>query len=55
MFLAEVVAVHVDDAYMDDKGGFHLADARPIVYSHGEYYDLGRKLGKFGYSIQKKS
>lgn len=55
LFLAEVVAVHVDDAYMDEKGGFHLADAKPIVYSHSEYYDLGRKLGKFGYSVQKKS
>lgn len=55
MFLAEVVAVHVDDTYMDEKGGFHLADANPIVYSHGEYYDLGKKLGKFGYSIKKRS
>lgn len=55
MFLAEVVAVHVDDQYMDAKGSFHLADADPIVYNHGEYYDLGSKLGKFGYSVQKKS
>ncbi|MBO5032124.1 MAG: flavin reductase family protein [Lachnospiraceae bacterium] len=55
MFLAEVAAVHVDDRFMDEKGGFHLADAEPIVYSHGEYYDLGSKLGKFGYSVQKKS
>ena len=55
MFLAEVVAVHVEDTYMDEHGSFHLADAKPIVYSHGEYYDLGSKLGKFGYSVQKKS
>ncbi|MDE5697862.1 MAG: flavin reductase family protein [Lachnospiraceae bacterium] len=54
LFTAEVVAVHVDDQYMDGKGSFHLEDARPIVYSHGEYYDLGKKLGKFGYSVQKK-
>lgn len=54
MFLAEVVAVHVDDTYMDQNKKFHLSDAKPIVYSHGEYYSLGRKLGSFGYSIKKK-
>ena len=55
MFIAEVVAVHVDDRYMDERGSFHLEKAEPIVYNHGEYYDLGEKLGKFGYSVQKKS
>lgn len=55
LFIARVVAVQVNDAYMDESGGFHLADAHPIVYSHGEYFDLGDKLGKFGYSIQKKT
>lgn len=53
MFLASVVAVRVDNRYMDQNGSFHLEKAQPIVYSHGEYYDLGAKLGKFGYSIQK--
>lgn len=53
LFTAEVVAVHVDDRYMDKKGGFHLENAKPIVYSHGEYYGLGEKFGKFGYSVQK--
>lgn len=55
LFTAEVVAVHVDDRYMDGKGTFCLADADPIVYSHGEYYVLGEKLGRFGYSVRKKS
>lgn len=54
MFMAEVVAVQVNDKYMDEKNSFHLSNANPIVYSHGEYYLLGEKLGKFGYSIQKK-
>ena len=53
MFVAEVVAVQVDDAYMDDKKSFHLSQAKPIVYSHGEYYLLGEKLGTFGYSVRK--
>lgn len=55
MFISEVVAVQVDDAYMDEKNSFHLSQAKPIVYSHGEYYLLGEKLGKFGYSVQKKN
>ena len=54
MFLADVVAVHCDDAYMDEKGTFHLEKADPLVYSHGQYYATGEYLGKFGYSIQKK-
>lgn len=53
LFLASVVAVRVDNRYMDQNGSFYLEKAQPIVYSHGEYYDLGAKLGKFGYSIQK--
>lgn len=54
MFLAEVLAVHVDDRYMDENGKFDLSLARPIVYSHGEYLATGRKLGTFGYSVRKK-
>lgn len=54
IFLADVVAVHAGAQYMDENGRFDLSLARPIVYSHGEYYNLGKKLGKFGYSIQKK-
>lgn len=54
VFTAEVLGVHVDKEYMDEKGKFDLGLTRPIVYSHGEYYGLGKKLGKFGYSIQKK-
>ena len=53
MFGAEVVAVQVDDAYLDEKKSFHLSQAKPIVYSHGEYYLLGEKLGTFGYSVRK--
>lgn len=53
MFMAEVVAVHVDDKYMDEKGAFHLEDAKPLVYCHGRYYGMADELGKFGYSIKK--
>ncbi|MBQ1173234.1 MAG: flavin reductase family protein [Lachnospiraceae bacterium] len=55
MFLAVVEAVSVDDAYMDENDTFHLSTAKPIVYSHGEYYSLKQVLGTFGYSVRKKS
>ena len=54
MFLAEVVAVHVDDTYMDEKNKFHLEYAKPIVYSHGTYFKMGEEVGTFGYSVKKK-
>ena len=54
MFIAKVVGVHVDKQYMDAKGKFNLNEADMIVYSHGEYYDLDKALGTFGYSIRKK-
>ena len=55
MFMAEVVAVHADKKYMDEKGKFDLSKADPIIYSHGEYYSMGEKLGTFGYSVKKNS
>lgn len=54
MFIAEVVNVAINDEYMDEKGAFHLNDTDLVAYSHGEYFNLGEKLGKFGYSVQKK-
>jgi flavin reductase (DIM6/NTAB) family NADH-FMN oxidoreductase RutF len=54
MFLADVVNVNVDDAYMDENGSFQLHKANPLVYSHGTYYKTGQKLGTFGYSVKKR-
>jgi len=54
MFLAEVVAVHVDERYMDETGRFRLNDAKPLVYSHGRYLSTGDEIGFFGYSVQRK-
>lgn len=54
MFLADVVAVNVDEQWMNENGKFELNRARPIVYSHGEYHGLSRLLGTFGYSIRKE-
>lgn len=54
MFLAEVLAVHADEEYMDENNRFDLNRARPLVYSHGEYLGTGKKLGTFGYSVKKR-
>ena len=54
MFIAKVVAVQVDEAYMNETGKFCLNETGLIAYSHGEYRSLGESLGTFGYSIKKK-
>lgn len=55
LFLAEVVAVDVDESLLDEKGKLCLDKAKLIVYSHGEYLALGKRLGTFGYSVRKKA
>ncbi|MCC8024814.1 MAG: flavin reductase family protein [Clostridium sp.] len=53
MFIAEVVGVAVDNRYMDERGKFNLNSSGLVSYSHGEYFELGKKLGSFGYSVRK--
>lgn len=53
LFLAEVVSVTIEDRYMNDDGKFELNRSGLITYSHGEYFELGRKAGSFGYSVRK--
>ena len=54
MFLAEIVAVDVDETFIDEKGRLDLEKAGLIAYAHGHYYTLGRNLGGFGFSVNKK-
>ena len=55
LFLAEVVNIQADSRYIDSETGkLELQKARPIVYSHGEYFALGRMLGYFGWSVRRK-
>ena len=53
MFIAEVVNCNIDPTYLDESGRFDLSKANLLAYSHGEYFLLGEKLGKFGYSVKK--
>lgn len=54
MFLAEVLAVHAQQEYIDKNNKFQLNKAKSIVYSHGEYLGTGKSLGTFGYSVKKR-
>ena len=54
MFIAQVVGIMVDDEYMDENGKFELNDSKLVAYSHGVYFGLGKRIGKFGYSVKKK-
>lgn len=55
MFIAKIVAVNAEEKLIDKKtGAFNLRQAEPITYTHGNYYELGEKIGKFGFSVRKK-
>ena len=54
MFLAEIVAVDVEERLLDEAGKLHLEKAGLMAYSHGEYFAMGKKIGSFGYSVRKK-
>ena len=54
MFIADIVAVDAARELLDEKGRLCLDKAGLLAYSHGEYYTLGKKVGKFGYSVRKK-
>jgi len=54
MFIADVVNVKADDKYLNaETGKFELSEAYPLVYVHGGYFELGPKIGKFGWSVEK--
>ena len=55
MFISEVVNVRVDDQYLNSETGkFEMERAGLLVYAHGTYYSMGKQLGKFGWSLEKK-
>lgn len=53
-FVAQVLSIDADDKYIDEKGAFDISKCNLIAYANGGYYILGKKLGKFGFSVQKK-
>ena len=54
MFIADVLSIDADEKYIDEKGAFDISKCDLIAYANGGYYKLGKKVGKFGYSVEKK-
>ena len=54
MGLADIVAVNVDESLLDSEGKLHLYRGGLAAFAHGEYFELGKKLGTFGFSVRKK-
>lgn len=54
MFIADILAVNIDERYIDEKGKFHPEKCAFAAYAHGQYFALGKKIGSFGYSVKKK-
>ena len=54
MFIADILCVDVDETLVDESGKLCLEKVKLLAYSHGEYYELGKKLGNFGWSVKKK-
>lgn len=54
MFIADVLAINSNEAYIDEKGAFDISKCKLIAYANGGYYSLGKRQGKFGFSVQKK-
>lgn len=52
-FIGEIVSVKVREELLDKKGALHLEDSGLLCYSHGNYYELGRWLGFFGWSLAR--
>jgi flavin reductase (DIM6/NTAB) family NADH-FMN oxidoreductase RutF len=54
MFIAEVAAIYVNEEIMEE-GKLCINRAHLAAYAHGEYYTLGKRIGKFGFSVKKKN
>jgi flavin reductase (DIM6/NTAB) family NADH-FMN oxidoreductase RutF len=55
MFLAEVVAVQVSSTLLDTKGRLRVEKGGLLAFAHGQYFELGRCLGHFGFSVRKRA
>lgn len=53
MFVAEILGINADEKYINESGAFDISKCDLIAYSNGNYYSMGKKIGKFGFSVQK--
>ncbi len=54
LFIAEVLSIDADEKYIDEKGAFDISKCNLIAYANGKYFELGKQVGTFGYSVRKK-
>ena len=54
MFMAEILCINADEKYIDKNGAFDISKCKLIAYANGGYYALGKRIGKFGYSVRKR-
>ena len=54
MFVADVLSIDADEKFIDENGAFDISKCDLISYANGGYYTQGEKIGKFGFSVQKK-
>lgn len=54
MFTAEILSINANEEYIDEKGAFDITKCNLVAYANGKYFSLGKQVGKFGYSVQKK-
>ncbi len=54
MFVAEILGINAEEKYINENGAFDISKCDLIAYSNGNYYSLGKKIGRFGFSVQKK-
>ena len=53
MFVAEILGINADEKYINENGAFDISKCDLIAYSNGNYYSLCKKIGRFGFSVQK--
>ena len=50
MFIGEVLACHVDTFVLGKSGRIDFDKAKPVVYNQGEYWDLAKRIGTYGFA-----
>ena len=54
MFIADVLSIDADEKYIDENGAFDITKCDLIAYANGKYFEMGKQVGTFGYSVKKK-
>lgn len=54
MFIAEVLSIDADEKYIDKNGTFDITKCNLMAYANGKYFEMGKQVGTFGFSVRKK-